>query len=69
MPTIVGILKFVTWAKDIVNWTEQENCFSGLYCNIDEDYKLHAPLSWACKKFYNIKTLSFSLFFHYIDLY
>ena len=30
--------------------------------------KFHAHFTWACKKFYDIRALSFSLFFHYIGL-
>ena len=36
MPTIVGILEFITRTNDIVNGTEQENCLNYLYFDINQ---------------------------------
>ena len=54
MPTIVGILKFITRTNDTICCSEQENCSIYLSSNNKGKYDLHAHVSWACKKFYNL---------------
>ena len=51
MPTLVGILKFITRTNVIIYCCELENCLICLHFDIYEDNKFHDHLSWAWKKF------------------
>ena len=53
MPTIVGILTFMSGKNSILGLSEPKKWISWyFYTNVH--LKFHAQLSWALKKFYNL---------------
>ena len=54
MPTIVGILTFMSRKNCILSLSEPEKCWISWYFHTYEHLKFHAQLSWARKKFYNL---------------
>ena len=54
MPTIVGILTFMTGKNSILGISEPKNSRISWYLSTYEHLKFHAQLSWARKKFYNL---------------
>ena len=61
MPTIVGILTFMSRKNSILSLSEPENCWISWYFHTCEHLKFHAQLSWAWKKFNNLGA-SFTLY-------
>ena len=53
MPTIVGILTFISMINTTSERHKARNFFICSYFNFYEQLKFRAQLSWACKKFYN----------------
>ena len=53
MPTIVGILTFISRINYQILRYEPEFSTNFDYFSIYEQLKFHAQLSWAWKKFYN----------------
>ena len=63
MPTIVGILTFMSRENSILGVSETEKCWISWYFYIYEHLKFHAQLSsWAWKKFYNLGPWSGTVF-------
>ena len=54
MPTIVGILTFMSRKNSILSLSEPEKCCISWYFHTYKHFKFHAQLSWVWKKFYNI---------------
>ena len=54
MPTIVGILTFMSTKNCIIDLSEHEKCWNSLYFYIYEHLKFLAQLSWAWKFRYNL---------------
>ena len=54
MPTIVGILTFMSRKNSILGWSEPGKSWISRYFFTYEHLKFHAQLSWAWKKFYNL---------------
>ena len=54
MPTIVGILTFISRINDWLLWLKPEISIDFGYFSIYEQLKFHAQLSWERKKFYNL---------------
>ena len=54
MPTIVGILTFISRINDRLYWFKPENSIDFGSFKIYEHFKFHAQLSWDWKKFYNL---------------
>ena len=54
MPTIVGILTFISRENSILGSSESEKSWISWYFHTYEHLKFHAQLSWAWKKFYNL---------------
>ena len=54
MPTIVGILAFMSRKNSIQGLSEPEECSISGYFYSYEHLKFHAQLSWAWKKIYNL---------------
>ena len=54
MPTIVGILIFMSRKNSILGLSEPEKCWISWYFYTYEYLKFHAQLSWAWKTFYNL---------------
>ena len=54
MPTIVGILTFISMIYTTYEWLKAINFFVCWYFNFYEQLKFRAQLSWALKKFYNL---------------
>ena len=54
MPTIVGILTFVSRKNSILGLSESDKRWISWYFYTYENLKFHAQLSWAWKKFYNL---------------
>ena len=61
MPLIVGILTFMSRKNSPLGLSEPKNADFFLYFHIYEHLKFHAQLSWAWKKFYNLKAWDLSL--------
>ena len=55
MPTIVGISIFISMINTTSERPKARNFFICLYLSVYEQLKFHAQLSWAWKKFYNLK--------------
>ena len=56
MPTIVGILTFISRINDWLLWPKPEFSIDFGYFSNYEQLKFHAQLSWDWKKFYNLGT-------------
>ena len=54
MPTIVGILTFISRINDWLLWFKPEISIDFGYFSIYEQLKFHAQLSWEQKKIYNL---------------
>ena len=54
MPTIVGILTFMSGKNSILGLSEPEKCWISWYFHTCEQLNFYAQLSWAWKKFYNL---------------
>ena len=54
MPTIVGILTFISGKNSILGLSEQKKSRISRYFYTYEHLKFRAQMSWAWKKFYNI---------------
>ena len=54
MPTIVGILTFMSRKNSILGLYDPEKCWTSRCFYTYEHLKFHALLSWAWKKFYNL---------------
>ena len=54
MPTVVGILTFISGENSILGLSEPNKCRISWYFYTYEHSKFHAQLSWAWKKFYNL---------------
>ena len=54
MPTIVGILTFMSRKNSILGLSESEKSWISWYFYTYYHLKFHAQLSWAWKKFYNL---------------
>ena len=54
MPTIVGILTFMSRENSILHLSEPDKSWISWYFYTYEHLKFHAQLSWAQKKFYNL---------------
>ena len=54
MPTIVGILTFMSRKNSILHLSEPDKSWISWYFYTYEHLKFHAQLSWAEKKFYNL---------------
>ena len=54
MPTIVGILTFMSGKNSILGLSEPKKAELSWYFYTYEHLKFHAQLSWARKKFYNL---------------
>ena len=54
MPTIVGILTFVSGKNSILGLSEPKNGRISWYFYTYEHLQFHAQLSWVWKKFYNL---------------
>ena len=59
MPTIVGILTFIRMIKTTSERLKARNFFICRYFSFYEQLKFRAQLSWAWKKFYNLRARSF----------
>ena len=66
MPTIVGILTFMSRKNSILGLSEPKNIWISWYFHIYEHLKFHAQVSWAWKKFYNLGPWSGSSLFAYV---
>ena len=55
MPTIIGILTFMSRKSSIVGLSEPEKCLISWYFHTYKHLKFHAQLIWARKKFYNLE--------------
>ena len=55
MPTIVGILTFMSRKNSILHLSEPDKSWISWYFYTYEQLKFHAQLSWAQKKFYNLR--------------
>ena len=55
MPTIVGILRFISMINTTPERLKARNFFICRYFSFYEQLKFHAQLSWAWKKFYNLE--------------
>ena len=64
MPTIVGILTFMSGKNSIVGLSEHKKCHISWYFYPYEDLKFHAQLSWAWKKSFITSGLGFISFFY-----
>ena len=60
MPTIVGILTFISMINTTAERLKARNFFIWRYFSFNEQLKFHAQLSWAWKKFYNLDASSSS---------
>ena len=58
MPTIVGILTFISKINTTSETFKARNFLICLCFSFYEQLKIHAELSWAWKKFYNLGALS-----------
>ena len=58
MPTIFGILTFINMINTTSDRLKVRNFFICWYFSFYKQYKIHALLSWAWKKFYNLMTRS-----------
>ena len=58
MPTIVGILTFISKINTTSERLKARNFFICQYFSFYEQLKFRAQLSWAWKKFYNLKARS-----------
>ena len=58
MPTIVGVLTFISMINITSERLEARNFFIRRYFSFYEQLKFHAHLSWARKKLYNLETRS-----------
>ena len=54
MPTIVGILTFMSRKNSLLHLSEPEERWISWYFYTYEHLKFHAQLSWVWKKFYNL---------------
>ena len=54
MPTIVGILTFMSGINSILGLSEPNESLVSWYFYTYEHLKFQAKLSWAWKKFYNL---------------
>ena len=54
MPTIVGILTFMSKKNSILGLSEPEKSWITWYFYIYENSKFHTQLSWGWEKFYNL---------------
>ena len=54
MPTIVGILIFISRKNFMLNSAVQEKSLNWLYLIFHRQNKFHSQLSWAWKTFYNL---------------
>ena len=54
MPTIIGILTFMSGKNSILGTSEPKKCQISWYFYTYGHSKFHAQLSWAWKKFYNL---------------
>ena len=54
MPTIVGILTFMSRKNSLLHLSEPEKSWISWYFYTYEHLKFHAQLSWVWKKFYNL---------------
>ena len=54
MPTIVGILTFMSRKNSILSLSEPEKCCISWYFHTYKHFKFHAQLSWVWKKFCNL---------------
>ena len=54
MPTIVGVLTFLSMINTTSERLKARNVFICRYFSFYEQLKFHAQLSWAWKKFYNL---------------
>ena len=55
MPTIVGILTFMSRKNSILGLPESEKSWISWYFDTYEHLKFHAQFSWTWKKFYNLE--------------
>ena len=65
MPTIVGILTFISRINDWLLWFKPEISIDFGYFSIHEQLTFHAQLSWERKKFYNIGARSMCVEHYY----
>ena len=56
MPTIVGILTFMNKKNSILGLSESKKLWISRYFYTYEHLKFHDQLSWAWKKFYNLRS-------------
>ena len=56
MPTIVGILTFISMINTTPERLKARTFFNCRYFSFYAQSKFRAQLSWACKKFYNLRT-------------
>ena len=63
MPTIVGILTFMSRKNSLLHLSEPDKSWISWYFYTYEHLKFHAQLSWAQKKFYNLRPWSYRRFF------
>ena len=61
MPTIVGILTFISMINTTSERFKARDFFICLYFSFYEQLKFRAQLSWAWKKFYNLGARLFLL--------
>ena len=54
MPTIIGILTFISMKNTISERLKARNFFICRYFSFYEQLKFRSQLSWACNKFYNL---------------
>ena len=66
MPTIVGILTFISRINDWLLWFKPEISIDFAHFRIYEQLKFHAQLSWERKKFYNLGAWSLLTFYFFI---
>ena len=55
MPTIVGILKFISMINTTSERLKSKHIYICWYYSFYEHLKFYSQLSWARKKFYNLK--------------
>ena len=55
MPSIVGILIFISRINFMLSSVVQEESFNGWYLIFSRQKKFHSQLSWAWKFFYNLR--------------
>ena len=55
MPTVVGILTFMSGKNSILGFNEPKKSRISWYFYTFEHLKFDAQLSWAWKKFYNLR--------------